>query len=156
LNKLTLIACLATLGLGCAGRKTAEHQNNPTQDNKPTEVPVVTVALPEARQVSASVATTGSFVAIEASDVAPSSPGRVDQAPVNVGEFVKAGQLIARLEHLDAKLRLDQADAAERQSRSQYDSLVAQARMAGAEAERYENLFKTGIVSKSAYEKVRS
>ena len=54
---------------------------------------------------------TGSFVAKESSDVAPEAAGRVVETPVNVGDFVKQGQVIARLEDRDAQLRLEQAQA---------------------------------------------
>ena len=43
--------------------------------------------------------------------MAPETAGRVVETPVNVGDFVKQGQVIARLEDRDAKLRLDQAQA---------------------------------------------
>ena len=44
--------------------------------------------------------------------VAPEAAGRVVETPVNVGDFVKQGQVLARLENRDAQLRLDQAKAA--------------------------------------------
>ena len=69
------------------------------------------VAPAENLAVEASVRVTGSYVAKETSDVAPAIAGRVIQTPVDVGDFVQQGQVIARLEDRDAKLRLDQADA---------------------------------------------
>jgi RND family efflux transporter MFP subunit len=99
---------------------------------------------------------------------------------------VRQGQPLARLESRDAKLRLDQAKAAEQQAeaalrqaqsriglgsgesfdashvpevlaaKAAYDSAAAQAKLAEADAQRYENLIKTGDVSRSAYEKART
>src|SRR4029077_4753404 len=127
-----------------------------------------------------------SFVAMETSDVAPEAAGRVVETPVNVGDFVKQGQVLARLESRDAELRLDQAKAAEQQAEATirqaqsriglgqgqsftaasvpevlsadaaYQSALAQAKLAEADAQRYENLIKTGDVSRSAYEKART
>jgi multidrug efflux pump subunit AcrA (membrane-fusion protein) len=148
--------------------------------------PTVSVVRAISRPVAAAVQVTGSFVAKEASDVAPQAAGRVSEAPVDVGDFVKQGQLIARLEDRDPKLRLEQAlatqqqaEAALRQAQSRiglgvgqqfdagvvpevlsakaaYDSAAAQAKQAEADAQRYENLVKTGDVSRSAYEKART
>lgn len=147
---------------------------------------VVSTAPAMVRQVSAGFQETGSFVADESSDIAPAVAGRVISTPVNVGDFVKQGQVICELDHRDAQLRLDQtraqldeATAAVRQAQSRiglnatrafdpnvvpevaaakasYESAQAQARLAAADAKRYENLVKTGDVSRSAFEKART
>jgi multidrug efflux pump subunit AcrA (membrane-fusion protein) len=149
---------------------------------------VVAVATAQAslRQVSAGFEETGSFVADESSDIASAVAGLVVATPVNVGDFVKQGQVICELDHRDAQLKLDQmraqleeATAAVRQAQSRiglnanrafdanavpevaaakasYDSAEAQARLAAADAKRYENLVKTGDVSRSAFEKART
>jgi RND family efflux transporter MFP subunit len=138
------------------------------------------------RQVSAGFEETGSFVADESSDIAPAVAGLVTSTPVNVGDFVKRGQAICELDHRDAQLKLDQAraqldeaTAAVRQAQSRiglnanrtfdagavpevaaakasYESAQAQARLAAADAKRYENLVKTGDVSRSAFEKAHT
>lgn len=146
----------------------------------------VSVAPATIRQVSAGFEETGSFVADESSDIAPAVPGLVIATPVNVGDFVKRGQVICELDHRDAQLRLeqmkaqlDEATAGVRQAQSRiglnatrafdaaavpevvaakanYESAQAQARLAAADAKRYENLVKTGDVSRSAFEKART
>jgi multidrug efflux pump subunit AcrA (membrane-fusion protein) len=101
---------------GCGGPHTTEAKNS-TPDAPATGAGFTVSVVPaENRSVEASVQVTGSFVAKETSDVAPETGGRVIQTPVDVGDFVKRGQVIARLEDRDAKLRLDQATAAEQQS----------------------------------------
>jgi len=154
----------------------------------PTGTGTLSVAVVQAvtRPISASVQVTGSFIALEISDVAPAAAGRVLETPVNVGDFVKQGQVLARFEDRDAQLRLDQAKAAEQQAQASlrqaqsriglgtgqsfnpsnvpevlsakaaYDSAQAQAKLAEADAQRYENLIKTGDVSQSAYDKART
>ena len=181
-----ILAVPIVFSIACGGPHTTEAKN-PAPD-APAGGAAFTVAVvpAENRSVEASVQVTGSFVAKETSDVAPETGGRVIQTPVDVGDFVKRGQVIARLEDRDAKLRLDQAAAAEQQSeaslrqaqsriglgqnqqfnpdnvpevlsaKANADSAVAQARLAEADAQRYANLLKTGDVSQSAYEKFRT
>ena len=138
------------------------------------------------RNVPASFEETGSFVADESSDIAPPVAGRVVATPVNVGDFVKEGQVVCELDHRDAQLKLDQARAqldqaqfALRQAQSRlglngesafdanlvpeavaakanYESAQASAKLAAADAKRYENLVNSGDVSRSAYEKART
>jgi len=137
------------------------------------------------RHVQAAFDETGTFVADESSNVAPSVAGRVLRTPVNVGAFVNAGQVICELDHRDEQLRLQQvraqlteATAAVRQAQvrvglgagkfeetkvpevaaaqANYESAKALARQAAADAERYANLVKSGDVSQSAFEKART
>ena len=108
---------MAALFTGCGGSKNVEASKSPEPAAPPpTQVPVVRTVKAEARAVGASVQATGTFVAKEASDVAPRAAGRVSEAPVDVGAFVQQGQVIARLEDRDAQLRLEQATAAEQQA----------------------------------------
>jgi RND family efflux transporter MFP subunit len=169
----------------CGGPKTTEAARNPVEET-PGGAVLVSVVNAETRPVAASVQVTGSFVAKESSDVAPEQGGRVIETPVDVGDFVREGQVIARLEDRDAKLREQQAAAAEQQAeaalrqaesriglgtgqqfdpnkvpevlsaKAAYESASAQARLAQADERRYANLLKTGDVSESAYEKVRT
>ena len=150
------------------------------------QTPTVSTVRATAREVSATVQATGSFVAHDASDVAPNEAGIVVSTLVNVGDVVQQGQVIARLDSRDAKLRLDQARAAQQQAeasvrqaqskiglgqnqafdpntvpevlgaKAAYDSALAQQRMAQADAQRYANLVNTGDVSRSAYDKART
>jgi multidrug efflux pump subunit AcrA (membrane-fusion protein) len=174
----TLIALMLT---GCSRKS----ETAAAASSAPVRI-TVTSAQATTRNVSASISETGSFVADETSDIAPLVAGRVIATPVNIGDFVKQGQVICELDHRDAQLRLDQAkaqldqaSAAVRQnqsrigltaqgqfdaasvpevaaSRAAYESAQAQARLAAADAKRYENLVATGDVSRSAFEKART
>ncbi len=109
-------------------------------------VDVATVAVVE-RDVPLVVQATGAFVADEVSDVAPEMAGTVASTPVNVGDRVAAGAVIARLNPADATLRLEQARA----QLLQAEAAAAQARerynLARATASRYDALAATGDVS---------
>jgi len=148
--------------------------------------PVVTTAKATVRTVSNYFQATGSFIAEESSDVAPTIGGRVAATPVEVGDFVKKGQAICVLEQRDAQLRVDQARAGREQAKfifnqaqsrvgwsgdgsfnpdlvpevasaqAYYESALASAKLAAADALRYENLVKSGDVSQSNYEKYKT
>ena len=180
-------AALAIWTSACGSSKPAETTSiGAAQATVAPKTASVTVAKALVKAVAAAVESTGSFVARDVSDVGPQAAGRVIETPVDVGDFVKQGQVIARLENRDAQLRLEQAQAAEAQAeaavrqaqsriglgggeqfnpsnvpevlsaKSALDSANAQARLAEADAKRYEALVNTGDVSKSAYEKIRT
>jgi RND family efflux transporter MFP subunit len=151
-----------------------------------SEKTVVTTVKATVKEVPISFQATGSFTAEEISDVAPVIGGRVAATPVEVGDYVRKGQAICVLEQRDAQLRLEQARAGREQSKfmlSQAQSKVgwsgtgefipdmvpevassqaalesaqASARLAAADAQRYENLVQSGDVSQSSYEKYKT
>lgn len=109
--------CLAVLGAAaCSGKKTATNQNaNATATAAPTPVDVTTIEA-VARAVPSYLGATGSIAAQESSDIAPQAPGQIVATPVNVGAFVGQGAVVARLNDRDARLRIQQAKAAETQA----------------------------------------
>src|SRR5664279_1482219 len=109
MNRLFIIAIvLASIFLaGCASSKEVDA----AAAAGPKKITVAT-AQAVTRTVPATFQETGSFIADETSDIAPLVPGRVVSTPVNVGDFVKHGQVVCELDHRDAQLRLDQARAA--------------------------------------------
>lgn len=176
---LPLLALLA--GAGCSRSK--ETTAAAAMSVQPV---LISVAQTVSRTVPAAFEVTGTFVADETSDIAPQVAGRIVATPVNVGDFVRQGQIICELDHRDAQLRLAQVKAqlAEatsglRQTRSRiglgagagfdptlvpevagakanYESAQAQAKLAAAEARRYQNLVNTGDVSRSTFDKFRT
>lgn len=176
---IALLSC-CVVTVGCS---TAKHGSPQAGAGQSTSV---STARATARNVSASFQESGSFIADESSDVAPAVAGRVAATPVNVGDSVKAGQVICELEHGDAQLKIDQARAnleqarfALRQAQSRvgwigegssdpesvpevaaarasYESARSSAKLAAADAKRYENLVKSGDISQSAWEKYRT
>jgi len=181
MNRLVIIALLLTslFLAGCASNHEAAAAGPDVSKTGPKKV-TVTTAQAVTRTVPAAFQETGTFIADETSDIAPLVPGRVIATPVNVGDFVKQGQVVCELDHRDAQLRidqaraaLDQATAAVRQTQSRIgfsgqgkfdpalmpeavaaratlESAQALARQAAADAKRYENLVASGDVSRSA------
>jgi multidrug efflux pump subunit AcrA (membrane-fusion protein) len=182
MNRFSLTALLlfAILLAGCASNQAA-----PAVQTGPQKLAVST-ARSVARTVPASFEETGTFIADESSDIAPLVAGRVLTTPVNVGDFVKQGQVVCELDHRDADLRLEQAQAQLNEAtsamhqaesriglrggsqfdantvpevaaaRANYESAQAQARLAAADAKRYENLVASGDVSRSAFDKAHT
>jgi RND family efflux transporter MFP subunit len=156
------------------------------EGNAPAETIVFSTAKAIIRDVPGYIQATGSFIAEDSSDLAPAVGGRVAATPVEIGDFVKKGQVICRLEERDAQLKLDQARASLEQSKfilrqtqsrvgysgtgtfnpetvpevasahAAYQSALASAKLAAADAKRYENLVKSGDVSQSNYDRYRT
>lgn len=99
---------------------------------------------------------TGSFQPDEASDVAPEASGRVVATPVDVGQFVKAGQVLVRIQGIDAGLRLDEARAAVARAEANVKLAESQNNLAQTTAQRYAALLATGDVSKTVADQART
>ena len=175
-----LIFIAVLFAAGCSKQSQTANASSTVQPVR------VTAAQATVKTVPASFEETGTFNPDETSDVAPLVAGRVIATPVDVGDFVKQGQVICELDHRDAQLKLDQAKAQldqatftlrQAQSRigvtegtdfdvnkvpevaaakANYDSALAQARLAAADAKRYASLVQTGDVSRSTYDKAHT
>ncbi|HSE98794.1 MAG TPA: efflux RND transporter periplasmic adaptor subunit [Blastocatellia bacterium] len=153
-----------------------------------TEVRAVEVRTSGAvsRDVPVYIQATGSFAADESSDVASEIAGQIAATPVDVGAMVRQGEVIAHLDDRDARIKLDQALAAERQALAavrqaqerlglgsgesfdvnsipevraalrQYEAADAQAKLAESNARRYASLVETGDVSQMTYDQARA
>lgn len=167
-----------------AGKKGGEGRKGETADAPPPVA--VTTARAESREVPSYVQATGSLVADETSDVASQASGQVVSTPVGVGAFVRQGDVVARLNDRDARLRLQQAQAgvgqavaAVRQAEarlgltpggnfqesaipevraagSNLEQAQAQLRLAEANEKRYRALVETGDVAMSTYDQYRT
>jgi multidrug efflux pump subunit AcrA (membrane-fusion protein) len=166
------------------GGGAARGAGGPNEAAQP--VVAVTVAKASAREVPSYIQATGSLVADETSNVAPNTSGQVIATPVNVGAFVRQGDVIARLDPRDARLRLQQAQAgvtqaeagvrqAEariglspggnfdassipevRSANAALEQAEANLRLAEANERRYRELVQTGDVAMSVYDQYRT
>ncbi|MET0648427.1 MAG: efflux RND transporter periplasmic adaptor subunit [Pyrinomonadaceae bacterium] len=186
-----LTASCGLLGAGCGRSESsaAAAKENTKGDSGTAEAapPVaVTTATAAAREVPSYVQATGSLVAEETSDVSSQASGQVVATPVDVGAFVRQGDVIARLNDRDARLRLQQAQAGVQQSvaavrqaearlglrpggnfeasaipevrsaGSNLERAQAQLRLAEANERRYRALVETGDVAMSTYDQYRT
>jgi multidrug efflux pump subunit AcrA (membrane-fusion protein) len=182
-----LLALVIVMPLAFCGRS-ASDANKAASTATITESRAVEVTTTTAvsQPVAAYIQATGSFAADETSDVAPEVSGQVVSTPVDVGAFVRQGAVIAQLQDRDARLRLQQAMAAEQQAQSavrqaqerlgltsgdrfdvnnipevrsalrQFEAADAQAKLAETNANRYASLVKTGDVSQMTYDQARA
>lgn len=142
----------APLTIACGGSPSNAQAAAAETAGMPARPIEITTAAVDARQMPVTIEATGSFAADEESDVAPETSGQVAETPVDVGDRVERGAVIARLNTADARLRRDQARAGLQQA----EAALAQARerynLARANAARYEALVKTGDVSRTVAE----
>ncbi|MDX6695513.1 MAG: hypothetical protein QOF02_3116 [Blastocatellia bacterium] len=190
LSGLVLAGALCGVGCGRSGPKAdakgtarTESVTATTADSAPV---VVTTAAAVAREVPSYIQATGSLSADETSDVAPQASGQVVATPVGVGAFVRQGDVLARINDKDARLRLLQAQAGVQQAiavvrqaearlglrpggnfdasaipevrevNSSLEQAQAELRLAEANERRYRELVETGDVAASVYDQYRT
>ena len=120
---LTLaLSGLALLGISCGGSKANVRKDETNTTAEPAAVEVTT-APAIMRELPRFFEATGSLTGDEQTDVSPSMAGKVVAVGVELGSYVKRGQTIVRLDDVDSKLRVQQAQA-------QLDQAKASARQA--------------------------
>ncbi len=107
------IAPIILLAGACGSKK--PQQAVQAAANEPV---AITTAAVTTKDVPATIDETGTFVADELSDVAPNVAGRIVATPVNVGQMVQQGQVIAQLDSRDAQLKLSQMQGAIEESKA--------------------------------------
>lgn len=123
-NKITasllsgLLVILPLMAAACGGGSKTAGNNAASQSNTAASAVEVTTAQAVLRSVPAYIQTTGSLVAEEQSDIAPQVSGQIIATQVDVGAFVGRGDVVARLDDRDARLRLQQAQSNEEQAQS--------------------------------------
>jgi len=157
---LVLSFVLSLLVPGCGKR-------GPQQTD---EAPVaVELAKAELGSITREASATGTVVSREEVKVAASLPGRLAKVYVQVGDRVRAGDVVAELDNEDIKARLDQARAGLEQARAALEQLEAskaqlEANLRQAEAkanndranwERVKALYEAGAASKQQLEQAQ-
>ncbi|MEP6741293.1 MAG: efflux RND transporter periplasmic adaptor subunit [bacterium] len=171
---LTMALLLAT---ACGGSKANVRKDEATAA-QPAAIDVTT-APAIVRELPQYFEATGSLTGDEQTDVAPQMAGKVVAVGVDMGSYVKRGQMIVKLDDVDAKLRVqqmqaqvDQMKASLRQAEEKvgirpgqsFDLTkvpeVANARVALALAEtnlhRSEKLIESGDISRSLYDQQKA
>ena len=171
-----VLSGILLMATSCGGSKA--NVKDEAAASQPTVVDVTT-APAIVRELPRFYEATGSLTGDEQTDVAPSVAGKVVAVGVELGSFVKRGQTIVRLDDVDAKLRvqqaqaqLEQAKAALRQAEEKVGIRpgqsfdlnrvpeVANARVALGLAEanfkRSEKLIESGDISRSVYDQQKA
>jgi len=172
-----VVVALSVLAVSCGGSKA-----NVRTEGAPIASPAavdVTTAPAITRELPRFFEATGSLAGDQQTDVAPSIAGKVVAVGVDLGSYVKRGQMIVRLDDVDSKLRVAQAQAQVEQAKAALRQAeekvglrpgqafepgrvpeVANARVALELAEknlrRSEKLIESGDVSRSSYDQQKA
>ena len=175
---ISLVVLLVAFAAGTACNRSKGAPNNNAATAPPAVIDVSTTAA-VVRQLPRYFEATGSFAANEKSDVMPSTTGKVVALGVDMGSYVRRGQMVVTLDAVDLRLRLEQAQAQLEQSKAtqrQNEAKiglrpgqkftpenvpeVAAARasldLAEKNLRRYEKLIESGDVSRAALDQQRS
>ena len=143
------VAVVASCGLtACSGKsESAEPAVKPVVA-PPPPVKVETAAV-EIRKMPRYLTLTGSVIADRQSEVAANVSGRIQSAPIERGQQVRQGQVLAIV---DSRSLGFTASAAAAQSRA----AETQEKLAKADCDRADGLYEKGAVSKAEYERLKS
>jgi multidrug efflux pump subunit AcrA (membrane-fusion protein) len=101
-----LLAASVVFAISCGGSKA----NVRKEETGPVPAAVeVTTAAAITREVPGFFEATGSLAGDQQTDVAPQTSGKVVALGVDIGSYVKRGQMLVKLDDTELKLRVDQA-----------------------------------------------
>jgi multidrug efflux pump subunit AcrA (membrane-fusion protein) len=178
-TKLTLfilIVAVVASGFACNRSKGAENKNVAAP---PANIIEVTTTAAILRQLPRYFEASGSFAANEQTDVAPETSGKVSAVGVDMGSYVRRGQMIVKLDDADfrikiqqAQAQLDQAKATLRQNEAKIGlrpgqkfspenvpevaAATSALELAEKNLRRYEKLVESGDISRATYDQQRS
>ncbi len=144
MRRAGLILLLLLLLQACGQSQAQDPKKKEPAELKPLPV---TVAKVETRPVQRSVETVGSLLAWEESQVKAEVSGTLDRLFVDLGDRVKAGQILATLEAREFSLQVEQAEASLRMARETQARTRAEQDEAKANAERAEELYRRELIS---------
>jgi RND family efflux transporter MFP subunit len=110
MRRVLTLAPALVLALGCGQKKPAEADKAQAKPASVEEV-VVSAAKVERRDLEVAIPLTGTIRAKTEVDVASKIPGRVAAIKAEVGDEVKAGQVLVVLDRDEASLQVKQAEA---------------------------------------------
>jgi multidrug efflux pump subunit AcrA (membrane-fusion protein) len=172
-----LLIGVISLAISCGGSKANVRNDAPGAASSATVD--VTTAAAITRDLPRFFEATGSLAGDEQTDVAPQTSGKVVALGVDIGTYVKRGQMIVRLDDSELKLRVDQslaqleqAKAAVRQAEEKIGLKSGQAfdpnrvaevafakvslDLADKNLRRAEKLIESGDVSRSFYDQQKA
>ncbi len=175
---MLLLVAVGVFVASCGGSKANVRKDEAAANAEPVAVEVTTAAAIK-RDLPRFFEATGSLAGDQQTDVAPQTSGKVVAVGVDIGTYVRRGQMLVRLDDAELKLRVaqastqvDQAKAAVRQAEEKIGLRSGQAfdpnRVADVAAakvtldladknlRRAEKLIESGDVSRSFYDEQRA
>src|SRR5215218_6583165 len=121
-NLKLLILTLLLVAVGafiasCGGSRANARKEEPAANTQPVAVEVTTAAAIK-RDLPRFFEATGSLAGDQQTDVAPQTSGKVVAVGVDIGSYVRRGQMLVRLDDAELKLRVAQASAQVEQAKA--------------------------------------
>jgi multidrug efflux pump subunit AcrA (membrane-fusion protein) len=175
---LLLLVAVAAFVASCGGSKANVRKDESAENAQPVAIEVTTAAAIK-RDLPRFFEATGSLAGDQQTDVAPQTSGKVVAVGVDIGSYVRRGQMLVRLDDAELKLRVaqaaaqvEQAKAAVRQAEEKIGLRPGQAfdpnrvadvaaarvqlELADKNLKRAEKLIESGDVSRSFYDEQRA
>jgi len=115
---LALLAVVVAAA-GCSGQPAASASASASTPAPPAPAPRAVKVFPAVEErVPRTVASTGALAADDTVVLGVKVPGRIVEQAVDLGTRVRKGQVIARIDQTDYRLRVEQAEAALQQARA--------------------------------------
>ena len=108
---LLALVVAAAFVASCRGSKANVRKDESNANTQPAVVEGVTTAAAIKRELPRFFEATGSLAGDQQTDVAPQTSGKVVALGVDIGTYVKRGQMLIQLDADELKLRVDQAAA---------------------------------------------
>lgn len=173
-----LLVAVGVFVASCGGSKANVRKNETSASTQPVAVEVTTAAAIK-RDLPRFFEATGSLAGDQQTDVAPQTAGKVVAVGVDIGSYVRRGQMLVQLDESELKLHVDQASAQVEQAKAAVRQAeekiglrpgqafdpnrvaeVAAAKvtydLADKELKRAEKLIESGDVSRSFYDEQRA
>jgi multidrug efflux pump subunit AcrA (membrane-fusion protein) len=112
-----LLVSVVSFLISCGGSKANVRKEDTAASSSPAIVEVTTAAAIR-RDLPRFFEATGSLAGDEQTDVAPQTTGKVIAVGVDIGSYVRRGQMIVRLDDSELKLRVEQAVAQVNQAKA--------------------------------------
>src|ERR1700730_15463538 len=112
-----LLVSVGSFLISCGGSKANVRKEDTAVSSSPAIVEVTTAAAIR-RDLPRFFEATGSLAGDEQTDVAPQTTGKVIAVGVDIGSYVRRGQMIIRLDDSELKLRVDPAVAQVNQAKA--------------------------------------
>lgn len=144
MRRAAKVVLLALVLAACGQGQAQDPAKKSGGERKPLPV---TVARVETRAVQRSVETVGSLLAWDESQVRVEINGRVDRLLADLGDRVKAGQVLVTLDAREYWFQAEQAEASLRMGRETQARVTAEQEEAKANLERAEELYRRELIS---------
>ena len=115
---LLALVVAAAFVASCRGSKANVRKEESNANAQPVAVEGVTTAAAIKRELPRFFEATGSLAGDQQTDVAPQTSGKVVAIGVDIGSYVKRGQMLIQLDESELKLRVDQAAAQVEQAKA--------------------------------------